>query len=104
MTRILKGHIQRMTHMAGREVIFLNSAMTAAREIARCNGISYQRYDNTFLEVQRMAEVKKLRQRFYPRVQKTRDEPADALQADPSRAAGVVGFVARAKYGEAPLK
>jgi hypothetical protein len=159
MTRILKGHIQRIAAEAGREVIYLNSAMTAARgkskedlarEIARRDGIneglicvfstvencmsfevrgnrqtqkleivraarkclhyyfylidrefgfmhirlqswfpfqiqlyingrewlaremdqkgiSYQRYDNTFLEVQRMAEVQKLCQRFVSR-------------------------------------
>ena len=49
MTRILKGHIQRIAAEAGREVIYLNSAMTAAqgkskeelaREIARRDGIS----------------------------------------------------------------
>ena len=49
MTRILKGHVQRIAAEAGREVIYLNSAMTAARgkskedlarEIARRDGIS----------------------------------------------------------------
>jgi hypothetical protein len=159
MTRILKGHIQRIAAEAGREVIYLNSAMTKARgkskedlarEIARRDGISeglicvfstvencmsfevrgnrqaqklevvrvarkclhyyfylidrefgfmhirlqswfpfqiqlyingrewmarqmdakgidYQRYDNTFLEVQRMAEVQRMCQRFVSR-------------------------------------
>jgi len=159
MTKILKDHIQQIAHKAGREVIYLNSAMTKARgkskedlarEIARregireglicvfstvencmsfevrgnrqtqklevvraarkclhyyfylidrefgfmhirlqswfpfqiqlyingrewmarqmdAKGISYQRYDNTFLEVQRMAEVQKLCQRFVSR-------------------------------------
>jgi hypothetical protein len=159
MTKILKDHTQQIAHKAGREVIYLNSAMTKARgkskedlarEIARRDGISeglicvfstvencmsfevrgnrqtqklevvraarkclhyyfylidrefgfmhirlqswfpfqiqlyingrewlarqmdqkgisYQRYDNTFLEVQRMAEVQKLCQRFVSR-------------------------------------
>jgi len=67
MTRILKGHVQGIAAEAGREVIYLNSAMTTAREIARRDGISYQRYDNTFLKVQRMAEVQKLCQRFVSR-------------------------------------
>ena len=39
-----------------------------------------------------------------PAVQETLDYPADPLQADPSQAAGVVRFVARAKFGEVPLK
>jgi hypothetical protein len=159
VTRILKGHIQRIAAEAGREVIYLSSAMTAARgkskedlarEIARRDGISeglicvfstvetcmsfevrgnrqteklqvvraarkclhyyfylidgelgfmhirlqswfpfqiqlyingrewlarqmdrkgigYQRYENTFLEVQRVGEVQKLCQRFVSR-------------------------------------